>query len=234
MNTAPKQIPAAPVSPSSSPKKNRKTLLALLLGLILAAVVCYDVFFFLRQQQSARQLAEALAVAHRTLQANSEVIARLQVRNTSPPAIPLPDPRIAEQYAELSALDSLLDSLAPVTGIVPQTPAETAQEVTQPATRWQRIQHALQRVWGQLVVIRHDGEERQWLTPGIHQIILLQLHGELQAARWALLHHDAAVWETALDNARKLLKQHFSVESTRDILEKLDKASFPDETGTSP
>ena len=145
------------------------------------------------------------------------------------------NPGLARAYAALSTFDDDLDTLllpGERSHILP-SPAASPEEMH--PTVWQQVIAALRQVWHQLVTVRHVEAGDEILTPGAAQLVILRLHGEVAAAKWALLHEEPGIHATALANVRHLLTHDFPKGDIAPLLQSLDALDRSKEiTDTSP
>lgn len=137
-------------------------------------------------------------------------------------SLPLVD--ITGLYLQLSAFNEQIDQLplpaAPLQTNAPLPPPVENQE----APWWKR---GLDRTWQTLqkiVIVRRTGTEAPPLVLPDEKMFLYQnLHAQLEAAMWGLLHRNGAVYQTSLEKVSKWLQTYFDVESpvSKNMLQRL-------------
>lgn len=136
-----------------------------------------------------------------------------------------PQVDVAGIYLRLSALNEQLDKLP-----LPNKQTNTSQSNAQASSDQNEVwwQRGLQTTWQslrQLVVVRYNKSGNvPFMTPDQEAFLFQNVHAMLEHAMWALLHGQADIYRTSLEQTSVWVKQYFVTDSTvtQAVLTELD------------
>lgn len=119
-----------------------------------------------------------------------------------------PPVEVTELYLQLSALNNQIDQLT-----LPTTPLKANAASTQPATNLPWWKQELYQTWNALremvIVRRNETNALPLVLPEEKTFLYQNLHAQIADAMWAVLHHNAAVYQASLTRATKWIQTYF-------------------------
>jgi uroporphyrin-3 C-methyltransferase len=121
-------------------------------------------------------------------------------------------------FQQLNAINDQIDQL--------QLPPNPLQQETTPAPAedetgmswWQKSLNRSMQVLRQIVIVKYnDNKTMPLVLPEEKNFLYHNLHAEVQNAIWALLHHNAVVYQTSLARVTMWVQQYFVQQSPATI-----------------
>lgn len=138
----------------------------------------------------------------------------------------LPETKVTELYLHLTAINNQIDQLPlPAQPLKPST-AESATTKSADLPWWQNFLASTWQGLRQIVIIRNTDKTPLSLVLPDEKVFLYQnLHAQMESAMWAVLHHNADVYQMSLSRAIAWIQQYFDqkVPATQLLLQHLQE-----------